>query len=67
MPVARSCMNAKTMSAVGILPEVLTVAAAGWGNQEIEQFRTRLRPAGWQVENVEGRLIVTRVRQGGVQ
>jgi general secretion pathway protein L len=41
-------------------PGRLTLAAAGWGNAEIEQFRTRLRPTGWQVELSEGRLIVTR-------
>ncbi len=43
-------------------PGRLTLAAAGWGNQEVEQFRSRLRPAGWQVESTEGRLIVTRAR-----
>ena len=37
-------------------PGRLTLAAAGWGNQEIEQFRSRLRPAGWQVDHAEGRL-----------
>lgn len=40
----------------------LTLAAAGWGNHEVEQFRSRLRPAGWQVESSEGRLVVTRAR-----
>lgn len=43
-------------------PGRLTLAAAGWGNQEVEQFRSRLRPAGWQVESSEGRLVVTRAR-----
>ena len=45
-------------------PGRLTLAAVGWGNQEIEQFRNRLRPAGWQLDNVEGRLIVSRLRPG---
>jgi general secretion pathway protein L len=46
-------------------PGRLTLAAAGWNNQEIEQFRARLRPAGWQVESAEGRLVISRPR--GVQ
>lgn len=48
-------------------PGRLTLAATGWGNAEIEQFRARLRPTGWQVELSESRLIVTRaaVRSGG--
>jgi general secretion pathway protein L len=45
-------------------PGRLTLAAAGWGNQEIEQFRSRLRPTEWQVESVEGRLVVSRARPG---
>jgi general secretion pathway protein L len=45
-------------------PGRLTLAAAGWGNQEIDQFRGRLRPTGWQVDHAEGRLIVTRSRPG---
>jgi len=45
-------------------PGRLTLAAVGWGNQEIEQFRNRLLPTGWQVDNVEGRLIVSRLRPG---
>jgi len=47
-------------------PGRLTLAAAGWGNQEVEQFRSRLRPAGWQVESTEGRLIVMRARGAAV-
>jgi general secretion pathway protein L len=45
-------------------PGRLTLAAVGWGNQEIEQFRSRLRPTGWQVDHAEGRLIVSRSRLG---
>jgi len=41
-------------------PGRLTLAAAGWANPEIEQFRERLRPAGWQVEHADGRLIMSR-------
>lgn len=48
-------------------PGRLTLAAVGWGNQEIEQFRSRLRPTGWQVDHAEGRLIVSRARPGVAQ
>jgi general secretion pathway protein L len=44
----------------------LTLAAAGWSDAQIEQFRSVLRPAGWQVDSTEGRLIVTRARGAGV-
>ncbi len=40
----------------------LTLAAAGWSDAQIEQFRGVLRPAGWQVESTEGRLVVSRAR-----
>jgi len=40
----------------------LTLAAAGWSDAQIEQFRSVLRPAGWQVDAGEGRLVVTRAR-----
>ena len=40
----------------------LTLAAAGWSDTQIEQFRSILRPAGWQVDSTEGRLVMTRAR-----
>lgn len=43
-------------------PGRLTLAAAGWSDAQIEQFRNTLRPAGWQVDATEGRLVVTRAR-----
>lgn len=43
----------------------LTLAAAGWSDAQVEQFRSILRPAGWQVQATEGKLIVTRARVPG--
>jgi general secretion pathway protein L len=43
----------------------LTLAANGWSDAQIEQFRTVLRPAGVRVESSEGRLVLTRARAGG--
>ena len=40
----------------------LTLAATGWSDAQIEQFRGVLRPAGFQVDASEGRLVVTRAR-----
>jgi general secretion pathway protein L len=42
----------------------LTLAATGWREPQLEQFRSRLRPAGWQVEQNEGRVTITRARTG---
>ncbi len=41
-------------------PGRLTVAAVGWAESEIEQFRSQLRPAGWDVAAAEGRLTLSR-------
>jgi len=41
-------------------PGHLTLSAAGWSTEEIDQFRGRLRPAGWVVESLEGRLVISR-------
>lgn len=38
----------------------LTLAAAGWGTPQLNQFRDRLRPAGLQAELAEGRVTVSR-------
>ena len=46
-------------------PGRLTLGAANWSPQQIEQFRAQLRPQGLQVESVEGRLVVTRMRSSG--
>ncbi len=38
----------------------LSLAAAGWSDTQLEQFRSRLSPAGWQVESAEGRITLSR-------
>jgi general secretion pathway protein L len=45
-------------------PGKLTLAASGWSDAQIEQFRNALRPAGFRVDASEGRLVVTRGRSG---
>jgi general secretion pathway protein L len=42
----------------------LTLSAAGWSEAQIAQFRSALRPAGWQVDMGEGRLTLSRARPG---
>jgi general secretion pathway protein L len=41
-------------------PGKLSLSAAGWAPEQIEQFRIQLRPSGWHVESVNGNLVVTR-------
>jgi general secretion pathway protein L len=41
----------------------LTLAAAGWTDAEIDQFRAHLQPAGWQVDASEGRVVLSRSPQ----
>jgi general secretion pathway protein L len=38
----------------------LTVAAPGWGEPQLAQFRERLRAAGYAAEAAEGRITVSR-------
>ncbi len=45
-------------------PGKLTLAASGWSDQQIDQFRAALRPSGFRVEAAEGRLVMSRVRPG---
>ena len=40
----------------------LTLGAVGWSDTQVEQFRNAMRPAGFQVDSNEGRLVVTRGR-----
>jgi general secretion pathway protein L len=47
-------------------PGKLTLAANGWSDAQIEQFRSLLRPAGLQVDASEGRIILTRTRTGSL-
>ena len=44
----------------------LTLGASGWSAAQIEQFRSQLRPGGWNVEAAEGRLILSRAKSAGV-
>ena len=43
-------------------PGKMTLAASGWSDAQIEQFRGVLRPAGFQVDAGEGRIVVSRSR-----
>jgi len=43
----------------------LTLAAPGWSEAQIAQFRSLLQPSGWSVEASEGRLVLTRAPAGG--
>ncbi len=44
----------------------LTLAAAGWSEPQVAQFRSLLQPGGWQVEsNGSGQLVLSRGRSGG--
>jgi general secretion pathway protein L len=43
----------------------LSLAAAGWGAAQLDQFRSRLLPAGWQVDKgADGRITITRGTTG---
>ena len=41
-------------------PGRLTLAAPGWSEQQLTQFRDRLRPGGWAVDSAEGRITLSR-------
>jgi general secretion pathway protein L len=43
-------------------PGRLMITSAGWSPQEVEAFRTRLRPLGYDAESVPGRLTLTRAK-----
>lgn len=46
----------------------LTLATVGWKESQLEQFKSRLRPAGWKVESSgEGRVTLTRNVGGAAQ
>ena len=46
-------------------PGRLTLSAAGWSAEQIEQFRGLLQRGGWQVQAQDGRLSLSRVPDGG--
>ncbi|MFZ5550465.1 MAG: type II secretion system protein GspL [Pseudomonadota bacterium] len=43
-------------------PGLLTISSAGWSPQEVEAFRGRLAPLGYDAESVPGRLTLKRAR-----
>jgi len=45
-------------------PGKLSLAATGWNDAQIEQFRSALRPGGWRVDAGEGRITLGRPRGG---
>jgi general secretion pathway protein L len=46
-------------------PGRLNFSANGWNDAQIEQFRSLLRPGGWQVDASEGRLTLSRAATRG--
>jgi general secretion pathway protein L len=48
-------------------PGRLTLAAPGWSEQQLTQFRDRLRPGGWAVDSAEGRITLSRVAAPGAR
>ena len=47
-------------------PGRLSLAAPGWGPEEIDRFRSQLRAAGLAVEQAEGRLTISRAAIGAL-
>lgn len=45
----------------------LTLAALGWGDADIEQFRSQLRPVGWTVETADGQVSLSRPAAGAAR
>ena len=45
----------------------LSIAAADWTPQQIEQFRQQLRAAGWAVEAAGGVLTISRAAASGAR
>ncbi len=42
-------------------PGRLSLSAAGWSPEQIDIFRNQLRPSGWQVEAIDGRVTLSRL------
>ncbi len=46
----------------------LSLAAANWGDAQLEQFRSRLQPAGWQADKTsDGRVTISRAGTGAIK
>ncbi|MCU0919856.1 MAG: type II secretion system protein GspL [Burkholderiaceae bacterium] len=48
-------------------PGRLTLSAPGWSEQQVKQFRDRLRPGGWTVESAEGSVSLSRAPAPGAR
>lgn len=48
-------------------PGRLSLAAAGWMDPQVEQFRGALQPLGWQVQSADGRVTLSRAPAGGLR
>jgi general secretion pathway protein L len=48
-------------------PGRLTLAAPGWSEQQLAEFRSRLRPGGWAVDSAQGRITLSRGAAPGVR
>lgn len=46
-------------------PGSLTLAAQGWGEAQIQQFRERIRSAGYGAEFADGRVVLSRAARAG--
>lgn len=53
--------------ALQFAPGRLTLAVDGWRDADVSALRSRLRPAGWEVDAAGGRLTLTRSDVGGVR
>jgi general secretion pathway protein L len=64
MYAAESAWPASRAPADGLKyePGRLIITSAGWSPQEVEAFRTRLRPLGYDAESVPGRLTLSRAK-----
>jgi len=51
--------------ALAFEPGRLTLSAQGWSNGQIDNFRTQLQSAGWQLDASEGKLTVSRAATQG--
>jgi general secretion pathway protein L len=48
-------------------PGRLTLAAPGWSEQQLAEFRSRLRPGGWVVDSAQGRITISRTAASGAR
>ena len=46
-------------------PGSLSLAASGWAEPQVQQFRDRIKAAGYAAEYAQGRVVLTRAQSGG--